>query len=123
MHQVRQALDNLEKAKQDLETTRRTATFNAQQAYIGVVNGIAQVRAQDAAIVSSQKSLDASKVSLKVGIRTQVDVLNAEQQLITAQNNRVQAVYTYALNVLKLKSAAGTLTEDDLVYVNHWLSR
>ena len=119
--QVRQALNNLEKARQDLETTRRSATFNAQQAYIGVVNGIAQVTAQDAAIISSQKSLDASKISLKVGVRTQVDVLNAEQQLITAQNNRVQAVYTYAINVLKLKSAVGTLTEDDLVYVNQWL--
>jgi outer membrane protein len=121
--QVRQALNNLEKARQDLETARRTATFNAQQAYIGVVNGISQVKAQEAAVASSQKSLESSKLSLLVGIRTQVDVLNAEQQLISSQNNRYQAVYSYALSVLKLKSAAGTLTENDLAYVNQWLSK
>ena len=54
-------------------------------------------------------------------MRTQVDVLNATQQLISTRRDYAQAIYNYAINVLKLKSAAGTLTEDDVVYMNQWL--
>lgn len=121
--QVRQALANLDKAKQDLENAKRTVAFNTRQAFLGVTGGIAQVRALQAALVSSQSSLDSSKLGQEVGVRTQVDVLNAEQQLISAQQNYAQTVYNYALSALKLKSAAGTLSEDDLAYVNSWLQK
>ena len=56
-------------------------------------------------------------------MRTQVDVLNATQQLISARRDSAQAIYGYAINVLKLKAAAGTVTEDDLAYVNQWLEK
>ena len=56
-------------------------------------------------------------------MRTQVDVLNATQQLITTRRDYAQAIYNYAINVLKLKAAAGTLTEEDVVYVNQWLEK
>jgi outer membrane protein len=121
--QVRQALANLDKAKQDLESAKRTVAFNTRQAFLGVTSGIAQVRALQAALVSSQSSLDSSKLGQEVGVRTQVDVLNAEQQLISARQNYAQTVYNYALSALKLKSAAGTLSEDDLAYVNSWLQK
>jgi outer membrane protein len=70
---------------------------------------------------SSQSSLDSTKLGQEVGVRTQVDVLNATQQLISTRRDYAQAIYNYAINVLKLKSAAGTLTEDDVVYMNQWL--
>ena len=53
----------------------------------------------------------------------QVDVLNSTQQLITTRRDHAQAIYSYAVNVLKLKAAAGTLTADDLTYVNQWLEQ
>lgn len=121
--QVRQALANLDKAKQDLENAKRTVAFNTRQAFLGVTGGIAQVRALQAALVSSQSSLDSSKLGQEVGVRTQVDVLNAQQQLISARRDYAQTVYNYALSALKLKSAAGTLSEDDLAYVNSWLQK
>ncbi len=121
--QVRQALANLDKAKQDLENAKRTVAFNTRQAFLGVTSGIAQVKALQAALVSSQSSLDSSKLGQEVGVRTQVDVLNAQQQLIGARRDYAQTVYNYALSALKLKSAAGTLSEDDLAYVNSWLQR
>ena len=120
---VREARANEEKARQDLENTRRTVALNTRSAFLGVTNGVAQIKALEAALVSSQSSLDSTKLGQEVGVRTQVDVLNSTQQLISTRRDFAQAIYAYAINVLKLKAAAGTLTEDDLAYVNAWLEK
>ena len=120
---VREALANEEKARQDLENTKRAVALNTRSAFLGVTNGVAQIKALEAALVSSQSSLDSTKLGQEVGVRTQVDVLNSTQQLISARRDHAQAIYAYAVNVLKLKAAAGTLTEDDLAYVNAWLEK
>ena len=120
---VREALANAEKARQDLENTKRTVALNTRAAFLGTTNGVAQLNALQAALISSQSSLDSTKLGQEVGVRTQVDVLNATQQLISTRRDYAQAIYTYALNVLKLKSAAGTLAEDDVAYVNQWLEK
>ncbi len=120
---TREALANEEKARQDLENTRRTVALNTRTAFLGVTNGVAQIKALEAALFSSQSSLDSTKLGQEVGVRTQVDVLNSTQQLISTRRDYAQAIYAYAINVLKLKAAAGTLTEDDLAYVNAWLEK
>jgi len=120
---VREALANEEKSKQDLENTKRTVALNTRAAFLGVTNGAAQIKALETALVSSQSSLDSTKLGQEVGVRTQVDVLNSTQQLISTRRDYAQAIYAYAINVLKLKAAAGTLTEDDLAYVNSWLEK
>ncbi len=120
---VREALANQDKARQDLENVKRTVAFNTRQAFLGVTNGVAQIKALETALISSQSSLDSTKLGQEVGVRTQVDVLNSTQQLITTRRDHAQAIYAYAVNVLKLKAAAGTLTEADLAYVNQWLEK
>jgi outer membrane protein len=120
---VREALANQEKARQDLENARRTVALNTRASFLGVTNGVAQIKALEVALTSGQSSLDSTKLGQEVGVRTQVDVLNAQQQLITTRRDYAQAIYTYALNVLKLKAAAGTLSEDDVAYVNQWLEK
>lgn len=120
---VREALANQEKARQDLENTTRTVELNSRSAFLGATNGVAQIKALQAALVSSQSSLDSTKLGQEVGVRTQVDVLNATQQLITTRRDYAQAIYAYAINVLKLKAAAGTLGEDDVITVNQWLEK
>jgi outer membrane protein len=82
-----------------------------------------QVQALRVALTSSQSSLDSTKLGQQVGVRTQVDVLNSQQQLISTQRDLSQAIYGYALSVLRLKAASGALTEDDLAYVNRWLAQ
>ena len=111
---VREALANQEKARQDLENARRTADFATRQAFLGVTSGIAQVKALGAALVSSQSSLDSTRLGQEVGVRTQVDVLNAQQLLFQTRRDRAQAVYNYVLSLLRLKAAVGKLAEDDL---------
>ena len=120
---VREALANEEKARQDLENTKRTVAHSTRSAFLGVTNGVAQIKALEAALISSQSSLDSTRLGQEVGVRTQVDVLNSTQQLISTRRDYAQAIYAYAVNVLKLKAAAGTLTEDDLAYVNAWLEK
>jgi outer membrane protein len=120
---VREAIANEEKARQDLENARRTAELTAQQAFLGVASGVAQVRALEAALVSSQSSLDSTRLGQEVGVRTQVDVLNAQQQLSQTRRDLAQAKYNYILSLLRLKAAAGALTERDVSLVNGWLDR
>jgi len=120
---VREALANEDRARNDLENARRTAELAARQTYLGVTNGIAQVRALEAALVSTQSSLDSTRLGREVGVRTQVDVLNAQQQLFSARRDLAQARYTYILSSLRLKSAVGRLAEEDVVQIRALLER
>ena len=120
---VREAVANEDKAKQDLENAYRTAQLTAQQTFLGVASGMSQVNALEAALVSSQSSLDSTRLGQEVGVRTQIDVLNAQQQLSQTRRDLAQAKYNYILSLLRLKAAAGQLTEQDLAIVNGWLDR
>ena len=120
---VREAAANESKSRQDHETTRRNAELVARQSYLGVTSGIAQVKALEAALTSSQSSLDSTRLGRDVGVRTQVDVLNAQQQLFSARRDLAQAKYNYIMSTLKLKAAVGRLTEKDIIAVNAWLDR
>src|SRR5213595_763932 len=110
---VRQAVANREKAQQDLEGARRTAALSARQSYVGVTNGMAQVKALEAALVSSRSALDSNKLGYEVGVRINIDVLNAQQQVFSTLRDLSRARYDTILNGLRLKSAAGTLGEAD----------
>jgi outer membrane protein len=120
---VREAVANEDRARQELESARRAAELAARQGFLGVTSGMAQVRALEAALVSSQSSLDSTRLGQEVGVRTQIDVLNAQQQLSQTRRDLAQAKYNYILALLRLKSAAGQLTEQDVVLVNGWLDR
>jgi outer membrane protein len=120
---VREAVANEDRARQDLENARRNAEFTARQTFLGVTSGIAQVKALEAALVSSQSSLDSTRLGQEVGVRTQIDVLNAQQQLSQTRRDLAQAKYNYILALLRLRSSAGRLTEQDLAAVNDWLDR
>ena len=118
---VRQAIANQDKSRQDLENARRTAAQAVRQAYLGFFNGIAQVRALEQALVSSQSALDSNKLGYEVGVRINIDVLNAQQQLFSTKRDLAKARYDTLMAGLKLKSAAGTLTEEDVETVNRLL--
>lgn len=120
---VREALANQEKARQDLEQGNRQAALQTRQAFLGVTSGMAQVKALEQALVSSQSSLDSTRLGQEVGVRTNVDVLNAQQQLFTAKRDLSQARYNYILSQLKLKSAVGVLRDEDVEQVNLWLGQ
>ena len=117
----REAEANRERALQELENTRRSIALQTRQAYLGVVSGIAQVKALQQALVSSESVLEASKLGQEVGVRTNLDVLNAQQQLYSTRRDLYQAEYSYLLSRLRLKAAVGLLDEEDLGRINQAL--
>jgi outer membrane protein len=120
--QVRQAVAAWQQAQSQYEGQRRTVDQGARDAYEGVISGIASVNANRQAVVSNQTSLEATQVGLKVGTRTEIDVLTAQQALAAAQRSYFQSRYDYLRSVLSLKQQAGRLTENDLVAIDNLLA-
>lgn len=119
--QVRQAAYNKQKAQDDLDLARRQTDLETQRTYLNLDTSIAQVKALEQALISSQSQLDSTKLGYEVGVRTSVDVLNAQQQLYSAKRDLLQARYNYLVNIVRLKSASGLVAEADLVEINQQL--
>ena len=118
----REAAANYNKAREDAQNARRTAALTARQSYVSVVNGISQIGALEQALVSSQSALDSNRLGYEVGVRINIDVLNAQQQLFSTRRDLAVARYNTITNHLKLKAAAGSLREEDLEEVNRVLA-
>jgi len=114
----REAVALKEKSAAELDNARRTAALNARQAYLGVSSGLAQVKAYEAAITSSQSAVDSNKLGYEVGVRINIDVLNAQSQLYDTRQKLAKARLDTLGALLKLKASAGTLGEDDVVAIN-----
>lgn len=120
---VREAIALENKASADLDTTRRNAAQAARTAYLGVQSGLSQVKALEAAEISSNSALESNKLGYEVGVRINIDVLNAQQQLYSTRRDLAKARYDTLVNSLKLKAATGSLTENDMAQINSLLSK
>lgn len=119
---TREAAALLTKAEANLDDARRRAALDARESYLGVVNGLAQVKALEAARVSSQSALDANKLGYEVGVRINIDVLNAQSQLADTEQQLAKSRYDTLIAQLRLKAAAGALGEDDVEQINALLT-
>ena len=118
---VRQAVMNKQKALDELDLVRRQTELDTQRAYLNLSSSIAQLRALDQAVISSKSQLDATQLGYEVGVRTSVDVLNAQQQLFSAKRDALQARYNYLTHIIRLKTATGIVAAADLVDINQQL--
>jgi len=118
MSKTTEAVALREKAVADLDNARRQAALVARQAYLGVTSGLSQVKAYEAAVVSSQASLDSNKLGYEVGVRINIDVLNAQSQLYDTRQKLMKARLDTLVAQLRLKAAAGNLADDDLAAIN-----
>ncbi len=119
---VREAEARRDQARAALALTRRTITRMVREAYLAVTGGIARVQALEQAQTSSRKALESTLIGYESGVRTGVDVLNSQRDLYRTQRDLSQARYTYLLSQLRLKFAAGTISEADLGSVNSLLA-
>lgn len=101
--------------------TQRTTASNVRQAYLNVLSDIGQVQAFQQAVISGEASLKAIRAGYLVGIRTIVDVLTAQSNLFSSQQQYAQAIYNYITDSLTLKEQAGNLSPQDLTAINTWL--
>jgi outer membrane protein len=110
------------KAGADLDFAKRSSALSVRQAYLGVTSGLAQVKAFEAALTSSQSALDSNKLGYEVGVRINIDVLNAQTQLFDTQQKLAKSRLDTIVALLKLKAATGSLTETDLESANALLN-
>lgn len=115
---VREVLALQNRALHDLENTRRSITLQVRQQFLNVTNGIAQVKALKQALLSSKSQLDSTILGQEVGVRTEVDVLNAQQQMYSARRDLAKAYHSYLMSRLRLSAEAGELDEEVLKEIN-----
>ena len=118
---TREAAARRDAERASLDNVRRTSALSARQAYLGVVNGLAEVRALEAALLSSLSSLESNRLGYEVGVRINIDVLNAENQVYVTRRDLARARYNTLQNQLRLKAAVGTLSEAEVERINQLL--
>ncbi len=117
-----QAQFNYQTALSNLEQSQRSTAESARQYYNDVVSGANQIKSDLEAIRSNSSSLESTIAAFKVGTRTMTDVLQVQTQLFNTQVAYANDLYSYLINILNLKNAAGTLSPQDLMAINLWLT-
>lgn len=114
--QIRQAVAEKVRAQEALEALKRDLELRIFKEYRNVTEGALRVRALEQAVKSAEVALDSTSKSKQAGVRSLLDVLNAEQQLTSAVRDLTQARYWVLLSRLRLFSLAG---EDALTNLQH----
>ncbi len=121
-NRLKETLALEDKARADLDAAQRNVAQGTRTAYFGVVSGLGQVKALEAAETSSQSALDANKLGYQVGVRINIDVLNSQSQLYQTKRDLAKARYDVLVGGLKLRQANGSLKGEDLQGVNGLLA-
>jgi outer membrane protein len=122
-NRIKETLALEDRSRNDLEAARRTVAQNTRVAFFGVQSGLAQAKALEAAEASSKLALEATQLGYRVGVRVNLDVLNAQFQLFNTQRDLSKARYDVLLAGLRLRQAAGTLAPGDVGAVNTLLAK
>jgi len=121
-NRIKETLSLEDKARNDLEAARRGVAQGTRTVFLGLKSGRAQVNALEAAESSSKLALEATQLGYKVGVRVNIDVLNAQTQLNLTQRDLARARYDVVVNGLRLRQASGELRSDDINTVNALLA-
>jgi outer membrane protein len=122
VYKVKEAIALKDKAQSDLDNARRSTEQATRNTYFGLIAGLSQVKAYEAAEASSQSALDANKLGYSVGVNINIDVLNSQSQLYQTKRDLAKARYDVLVTNLKLRQATGTLTPADLQPINNLLA-
>jgi len=122
-NRIKETVSLEQRSREEFENARRTVAQNTRVAYFGVQSGEALVKALEAAEASSRLSLEATQLGYKVGVRVNIDVLNAQTQLFQTQRDLFKSRYDVLVNSLRLRQASGQLTPNDLLAVNSLLAK
>jgi outer membrane protein len=118
---TRQAQSEYEAAKEELIKVKRAVTREVKDAYRGTVSSINQVKALGTTTKSAELAVEAAEAGFEVGTRTMVDVLAIQRNLYKVKSDYARSRYDYLINGIKLKNAAGSLSELDLQQINRYL--
>ena len=119
---VRQAKAKQMKAEEQLSLQERQVESDVRKYYNGIVNGISQINAYQQAEKSEAIAMTGTEKGFKAGIRSNVDVLNAQQKYYESKRALAKSRYQYIMNRLMLKDSIGTLSGSDVEMVNSWFN-
>jgi outer membrane protein len=122
-NRIKETVSLEQRSREEFENARRTVAQNTRVAFWGVQSGEALVKALEAAESSSRLSLEATQLGYRVGVRVNIDVLNAQTQLFQTQRDLFKSRYDVLVNSLRLRQASGQLTPNDLLAVNSLLAK
>ncbi len=118
---TKQAEFDFKKARQNLIKVKRTVIRDVKNAFRGVTSSISRVKALKAAVKSAVSALEATEAGFEVGTRTMVDVLTEQRNLYRVKRDYARSRYDYLVNMIRLKNAAGSLSEADINAINQFL--
>ena len=119
---IRQAVAEQTRTEESLEALRRDLGVRVHKEYRGVSEGVMRVRALEQAARSAEQMMKSTQMSQKAGSRTQLDVLNAQQQYTLALRDLAQARLVYLLSKVRLSSLVGDDANASVEQVNGSLS-
>jgi len=119
---IRQAHAKWRRAGEQLTAQERQVDSDVRKYYNGVVSNISMIKAYTQAVKSRKVALTGTRKGYEAGLRSNVDVLDAQQKYYATERNLAKVRYQYILNLLMLKQTAGTLTSADINEVNGWLT-
>ena len=108
---VRQSAASYGRAQADLDARTSKVLVELRKAHSIVLSSVNKIGALEKAVASGQELMKATEQSIKGGVRINLDLLNAQQQLYTSQRDLAQARYSYLVGLLRLQAAAGTLDD------------
>jgi protease secretion system outer membrane protein len=119
---IRQAVAEQTRAEESLEALRRDLGVRVHKEYRGVSEGVMRVRALEQAVRSAEQMMKSTQMSFKAGSRTQLDVLNAQQQYSMALRDLAQTRYMYLLSKIRLEMLAGNDKDETVGTINLFLN-
>jgi outer membrane protein len=118
---TREATKLFQRARQEQIQQHRQVMRETRAAYQGVISAISRVDALQASVRSQESALEGRQQGYRSGVNTLLDVLDTERELFSTRRDYLRARYEYLLNLLQLKRQAGSLSEEDLEYLNSLL--
>jgi TolC family type I secretion outer membrane protein len=119
---VRQAVARVEQASEKLSEKQRSVNADVRKYFYEITNGIARIEAQSQSVASYETALVGTQKGYESGMRSNVDVLTAQEKLYSAKRDLARERYKLIYSRIQLKQVAGMLTESDIAEVNGWLT-
>lgn len=118
----RKAQAQLQQAQQEERIERLKAKLEAGTQFHVAKSALMKVQALVEARQAGERNVDAMRQGARLGVRTSVEVVNAEKELAQTIYDHADAVRNYLLAVLKLSAAMGELREDRVFWVEGFLA-
>jgi len=117
-----QAIANLRRTESDLDAELNTQRVEVRRQFLAAQNGMTKLDSYAKAVRSSEVALEATRRGFQAGLRTSLDVLDAQRQLFQSRRDQAQARYQYLLAVLQLRVSAGMPPEEAVSTLNAMLT-